>query len=461
MSESLAIAAAPIAAPATAAPVALRNPYLIGGAARGASFYGRTALIQDLLDDNPRSIWIVGNRRIGKTSLLRRLKELGNTETRVTFYIDMQATETANQLTQCFLDEDNTERLARLGLTAAELSDKQPHEIMRRLDRSAAERGLNVLLLLDEAEALFTIVDSEGDQILKNLQRVMEDTSVLRVILSATKRLLAMDSICKSWDTTRFLDVVTPRYLGRLEQAESLALIRQSQSPTPQPVDDDVAMAILAATGGHPFLTQWLCGSRLWSDGALRRPTAEDLLPSDDINLCRMFEEDYHSLSPNEQRILRAFADVECLDEASALALIKDCQPGQIRSLFSALAQLCYIQRVENGYSIGNEILRSWLKNCSVAELAPAVSDTSAMMNADEEQQAINAQLELHAKRLRLLQAKQALQGISTPPEVAIEIEDIEKQIAGLKGRLGELRGVAYDAALAAPAQGSGPVAAP
>jgi hypothetical protein len=85
MSESLAIAAAPAAAPA-----ALRNPYLIGGAARGASFYGRTALIQDLLDDNPRSIWIVGNRRIGKTSLLRRLKELGNTETRVTFYIDMR-----------------------------------------------------------------------------------------------------------------------------------------------------------------------------------------------------------------------------------------------------------------------------------------------------------------------------------------------------------------------------------
>jgi hypothetical protein len=174
-----------------------------------------------------------------------------------------------------------------------------------------------------------------------------------------------------------------------------------------------------------------------------------------------MFEEDYHSLSPNEQRILQRIRGRRMPGRGQRARADQDCQPGQIRSLPPALAQLCYIQRVENGYSIGNEILRSWLKNCSVAELAPAVSDTSAMMNADEEQQAINAQLELHAKRLRLLQEKQALLGISTPPEVAIEIDEIEKQRAELKGRRAELRGVAHDPAPAAPAQGSGPVAAP
>ncbi|MDQ2998887.1 MAG: ATP-binding protein, partial [Chloroflexota bacterium] len=66
-----------------------RNPYTVGGPVRGLHFYGRTALIQTILDGNDRSIWVVGNRRIGKTSLLLRLEQLGNVDGRVAFMISL------------------------------------------------------------------------------------------------------------------------------------------------------------------------------------------------------------------------------------------------------------------------------------------------------------------------------------------------------------------------------------
>src|SRR6185369_16450274 len=59
-----------------------RNPYTVGGPVRGSHFYGRTALIQSILDGNDRAIWVVGNRRIGKTSLLRRMEQLGASDGR-------------------------------------------------------------------------------------------------------------------------------------------------------------------------------------------------------------------------------------------------------------------------------------------------------------------------------------------------------------------------------------------
>src|SRR5215218_9861074 len=103
-----------------------RNPYTVGGPVRGLHFYGRKALIQTILEGNDRAIWVVGNRRIGKTSLLRRLEELGNADGRIAFHISMEACDTVQDLAQCFVDDldDGDDRLARLGLTVSDLQGK-------------------------------------------------------------------------------------------------------------------------------------------------------------------------------------------------------------------------------------------------------------------------------------------------------------------------------------------------
>jgi hypothetical protein len=417
-----------------------RNPYTVGGPVRGLHFYGRKALIQTILDGNDRSIWVVGNRRIGKTSLLLRLEQLGSVDSRVAFMISLEAADTVADLAQCFLDDIETGdgRLARLGLKIGDLQGKTPQAIMRLLDRRGRERGIEVLLLLDEAEALIGIAERQGDDILKDLRREMQRSESLRVVMTATKRLAELNDLSRDWDTSPFLYGVTPRYLGRLERDDALALIRQTQSPAPPSIPNGVAEAVVTATDGHPFLTQWLC-DRLWLDGALRTPVADDLIP--DSNLVNLFQLDYNYLAPVERRILRCLSFVESLDEAGLMGQLGvTLADMQLRYLIQSLVQLCYVRRTGERYSTGNALLRSWLQFWAIDAPASPISDKLAVDQADEQQQQIIALVTTHKRRLRVLEEQQALNGANTSPEIVIEIEDITKQIADLDAQLAVLR---------------------
>ena len=68
-----------------------RKPYNAGMPVRGEQFYGRSELINNILGGSDRAIWVVSNRRIGKTSLLRRMEQLGSADGRVAFMISMEA----------------------------------------------------------------------------------------------------------------------------------------------------------------------------------------------------------------------------------------------------------------------------------------------------------------------------------------------------------------------------------
>jgi hypothetical protein len=407
---------------------------------RGAHFYGRTALIQAILDGNDRAIWVIGNRRSGKTSLLRRLEELATADGRIAFRISMEAADTVADLAQSFLDDidQGDDRLARLGLTLADLQGKSPAAIMRALDRRAREREVEVLLLLDEAEALIGIAEREGDDILKDLRREMQRSDSLRVVLVATKRLAALNDLCRDWDTSPFLYGIIPRYLGRLEGADALALIRQAQSLAPLAVEDALAEQVVAMTGGHPFLIQWLC-DRLWSPAGLRALMPDDLIP--DENLINLFQLDYNYLAPTERRILRCLSFVEALDESGLLAELGVALAEiQLRYLVQSLEQLCYVRRAGERYSTGNRLLHNWLQFWAVDEPEPPMSDAAAVDQADEEQQEIMKVATMHKRRLRLLEEQQALQGIGTPPQVTIEIDQIQKTLAELDQQLQALR---------------------
>jgi predicted AAA+ superfamily ATPase len=53
-----------------------RAPYVVGQWVRGEKFYGRVALIAEILHGPRNAIWLLGYRRIGKTSLLRQIEHL-------------------------------------------------------------------------------------------------------------------------------------------------------------------------------------------------------------------------------------------------------------------------------------------------------------------------------------------------------------------------------------------------
>src|SRR5512139_1758755 len=56
------------------APNPSRNPFIAGSWVRGADFFGRADLIREALDGERHSLWILGARRLGKTSLLKEIE---------------------------------------------------------------------------------------------------------------------------------------------------------------------------------------------------------------------------------------------------------------------------------------------------------------------------------------------------------------------------------------------------
>jgi hypothetical protein len=421
--------------------IAQRNPYNAGMPVRGHQFYGRAKLIEQLLSGSDRNIWVVGGRRIGKTSLLARTAEFAEANGQVAFNIAIDAAETVADLAASFLEdlEDDDPRMQRLGLTLAALQEKTPAELIRAIDRAAREHSVEVVMLLDEGEALISIARRD-DQVLKDLQHVIQRTQALRVIVAATRRLLELDEICKSWDTTRFLDPVAPYYLGSLERDEALALLRQAQASPGQTIDDAIADAIFDATAGHPYLLQSFASS-LWDDGVVRMPASEDLVPPADSNWSRMFQQDYECLSDNERRIVRSFADAKLLNETEIAAQLgANAQLGQVRALLAALSQTCYVRRDMEGYQIGNELLRNWLNSGQAQEPQPCISNEIAADLADEEQQSITAQIANWLRQRYVLEEQNAQMGLSTPPHILTQIEDINKKLGELEQRLDELR---------------------
>ena len=52
----------------------MRNPFIAGSWVRGENFFGRQSLLREILEGDRDAVWVVGARRLGKTSLMKELE---------------------------------------------------------------------------------------------------------------------------------------------------------------------------------------------------------------------------------------------------------------------------------------------------------------------------------------------------------------------------------------------------
>mgnify|MGYP003512965795 CR=1 FL=1 len=52
----------------------MRNPFIAGSWVRGDNFFGRANLLREILEGSRDSLWVIGARRMGKTSLLKEVE---------------------------------------------------------------------------------------------------------------------------------------------------------------------------------------------------------------------------------------------------------------------------------------------------------------------------------------------------------------------------------------------------
>lgn len=348
------------------------NPYIVGRWVRGPDHYDRKSLIDYLLTAQDTALWVVGTRRMGKTSLLRQLEFLAccDESPYVPLFWDLQGCATTQDLSrELFLAvEDVAERFVRFGIDTAALEGDDAANILRRLSRETIHHSRTLLLLVDEAEVLVEIGQSDTAW-LARLRKAMQEGN-LRTIIASTKLLTQLTDQSGSWMTSPFLFGFHMANLWTLHREGAKALVRQAQSSRPVQVDEPLVEEILEYTNSHPYLVQFLC-QRLYTptaEGGYLRPVTDEDLEAGHM-LASFFRLDYQRLSALERNILLAVADAGEPDEAAIRAALETAASLRLVSTLHSLEELGHLRRTERDpvdrWAIGSEFLHRWLQDNS------------------------------------------------------------------------------------------------
>jgi DNA-binding CsgD family transcriptional regulator len=353
----------------------MTSPYITTNWVEGDNFYGRAELCRAVAAPDARGVYVVGTRRSGKTSLLRRVTV--DLAPHAVYCDLMQAAGMADG--QTCLDEARLVRLLRRELARQAVRSPQLEASRAAWDRPGdmlcpwleeaawawEERGLCVTLLWDEAEMLLRLPAAS----LMCLRALLQTCRGLRLVICAAKGLAALNDRWRD-EGSPFLFGFRSYPLTPLDDDAAEALIRQGGRVAASP---EVSVAIREAAGNLPSLLQLLC-DRLYVGGALRRPGPADLLV--DAGLADLFRIDVAQLSPGERAILLAASNGP--GELPDLARLAGLDELTAQRLAHGLAQIGYLRVAGGRWRAGNRLLEQWLRG--YADPAPStVSDRASL----------------------------------------------------------------------------------
>ena len=428
-----------------APPIAsVRNPYIVGGWVVGSNYYGNARLRRNLLSGSNDYIWVIGTRRVGKTSLLRQTALQAGTGY-IPIYWDMQGCQTEFDLSQelFYAIEDHRKLFAKLNYMVSPLEGADIGKLLRSISRVAAEHNRRILLLIDETEALMPIVQADA-LVARRLRAAFQRPTNLRVVLSSTKTLAHLHHASQKWPTSSFLHMFSPHYLSGLAPFESAALIRQTQAKRSVRAGDEVVEAIQFHTNNHPYLLQWLCSRLFQDDNSLRMPTKSDL--ACDPMLDSLFALKFMHLSPTERQIILLVHETGPISGdalADALALSQD----EVRTYLYDLSRLGYTRQVEQGsqITISDSFFQDWLDAnadelpVTDMEVPDALVQEIAAAGRESEESLLLRQLQRHRINLARLELKAAGHGVFPPLHIQNEIDIHQRKINSIEQRLDAL----------------------
>lgn len=336
------------------------RPFAAGQWVRGERFFGRAAILAEVLDGPRNGVWLLGSRAIGKTSALKQLAHLageGVVEGYLPLYWDLQGCERPEDLAAGFGEAlaEAEQPLGALGIAMAGLAAEDVLTSIARLRRAVRAAGRTLLLLVDEGEALLA-VQASAPALLRRLRGALLSQEGVRTVLAGGSGLWRLASA--DGDTSPFLHgFAPPLYLGALEEDAAAELVRQRQAPSRAGGEavERVAEA-LAACGNHPFLLQLLC-TRWIELGDLAAAAAA---VAADAGVRHLFAVDFELLSPLE----RAMAvDIAHASEVAPVAASSLPGPApEVAASLLHLERLGVLRREDGAVRVRGAILAAWLR---------------------------------------------------------------------------------------------------
>ena len=273
----------------------ITNPFAFGNPVRDPGrFYGREREIHQIVGrllSAFESTAVVGERRLGKTSLLLHLADrqvaasLGlDPERYVTVYVDFQG---CTDITPVRFWSRALDRMARkladneLAALAQEMKERSEIDQydLEDLFMEIDERGLRLVLLMDEFEYV-TQNANFGLDFFAGLRALAIHCPL--ALVTATREELV--DLCHS-DTIKgspFFNIFASVVLRPFSQEEAMALIDGTLEGTPVTFSDADRACVSKAAGGHPLFVQmagYYCfeGCQMGLEGeALRRHVEEN-----------------------------------------------------------------------------------------------------------------------------------------------------------------------------------------
>lgn len=333
----------------------MRNPFIAGSWVRAENFFGRSSILGEILDGDRDSLWVVGARRMGKTSLLKQLEYRVQQSAQTPFvpiYWDIQGSGDARGLADHLLEsvEDSEAFRRATDVSAEDLEGLNVSDMLTTLVRRTVRSGWRLLLLVDEAEEFLSVARAEP-AILPRLRRIFQKGPEVRTVFISTKRLAKIDERT-DFATSPFLQgFMPPLYLAPLADGEARALLARGQ------FSQDETATIVERTANHPFLLQ-LIASRLFESrdlgGTLDQVAVDEMVAN-------FFSVDFQTLEGEERAILEEVAREGRRTPGDLTRSLGRSEEALEADLFS-LEMLGYLARDGSAYRVGNWFFERWLK---------------------------------------------------------------------------------------------------
>ncbi|AFW96577.1 TPR repeat and extracellular ligand-binding domain-containing protein [Anabaena sp. 90] len=241
-----------------------RNPYVIGRPIDQQLFFGRESLfltIQDHIQHNSNIILLYGQRRIGKSSVIRNIPHGLNDLHEfvfVTFNLEHYSQKSLSEiladlaqeiLHDLSLDDENIKlpEITELELDTGIFSHQFLPQVYQLLENK------NLVLVLDEFDALMNSNNPELlEQVYKYLSSLININKKLFLILLIEQRSVNKHRISKI-----FKDVPV-REIGLLDENSTTNLIIKPAENILE-YEEDAIKAIFDLSAGHPYFTQAIC----------------------------------------------------------------------------------------------------------------------------------------------------------------------------------------------------------
>jgi serine/threonine-protein kinase len=228
-------------------------------------FFGRSGVVKRVASricaQRPQSVSIVGERRIGKSSLLNylrnpqtRLQVMEEAERTICLFIDFQQLRTIDEAQ--FLQLIYGELKKTLG-DQIELELSPDHDGMRFLCEEITTADFKLVMLFDEFESV-TKNERIGAQFYSFLRSLANNFPVAFVTASGRN----LKDMCVSHEIadSPFFNVFSVQHLGLFRRSAALALIAEPSTAAGFPLEP-VSAQILDCGGLYPFFLQMACSA--------------------------------------------------------------------------------------------------------------------------------------------------------------------------------------------------------